>query len=140
MVGVKINFGGNKTKKAETTKYVEREVVKEVPVEVVKEVVKEVPGKAQETLVQNTYVVTFPVNSSVISNESELAGIQRGANVEVVAYASPEGNNDANQKLSQERADAVAKFLQNKGVNVTRIEAKGADTNHANRIAIVTVK
>ena len=140
MVGVKINFGVNKAKKAETTKYVEREVVKEVPVEVVKEVVKEVPGKTQETLVQNTYVVTFPVNSSVITNESELAGIQRGANVEVVAYASPEGNTDANQKLSQERADAVAKFLQDKGVNVTRVVAKGADTNHANRIAIVTVK
>ena len=140
MVGVKINFGGGKKKKAAatTTKYVDREVIKEVPV--VKEVVKEVPGKNTETLVQNTYVVTFPVNSSEINNVSELAGIPKGANVEIVAYASPEGNTDANQKLSQERADAVAKYLQNKGVNVTRIVAKGADTNHANRIAIVTVK
>jgi outer membrane protein OmpA-like peptidoglycan-associated protein len=85
-------------------------------------------------------VVTFPVNSAEISNSAELAGIQKGANVEVVAYASPEGNADANQKLSQERADAVAKFLQAKGVNVTRVVAKGADTNHSNRIAIVTVK
>jgi outer membrane protein OmpA-like peptidoglycan-associated protein len=91
-------------------------------------------------LVQNTYIVTFPVNSSEISNVNELAGIPKGATVEVVAYASPEGNTDANQKLSQERADAVAKYLQDKGVNVTRIVAKGADTNHANRIAIVTVK
>ena len=137
---MKINFGGGKKKKAAatTTKYVDREVIKEVPV--VKEVVKEVPGKNTETLVQNTYVVTFPVNSSEINNVSELAGIPKGANVEIVAYASPEGNTDANQKLSQERADAVAKYLQNKGVNVTRIVAKGADTNHANRIAIVTVK
>lgn len=135
MVGVKINFGGSKKKKA-TPQYIDREVIKEVPV--IKEVVKEVPGKT--TFVQSTYVVTFPVNSAEIGNTSELDGIKSGANVEIVAYASPEGKSSVNQQLSQKRADAVAKYLQNKGVNVTRIIAKGADTNHANRIAIVTVK
>ena len=138
MVGVKINFGGNKKKAAAKAvpQYIDREVIKEVPV--VKEVVKEVPGK--DNLVQNTYVVTFPVNSSEIKNVNELDGIKKGANVEVVAYASPEGDTEANLKLSQDRADAVAKYLKARGVNVTRVEAKGADTNHANRIAIVTVK
>ena len=135
MVGVKINFGGSKKKKA-TPQYIDREVIKEVPV--IKEVVKEVPGKT--TFVQSTYVVTFPVNSAEIGNTSELDGIKSGSNVEIVAYASPEGKSSVNQQLSQKRADAVAKYLQNKGVNVTRIIAKGADSNHANRIAIVTVK
>lgn len=135
MVGVKINFGGGKKKKA-TPQYIDREVIKEVPV--IKEVVKEVPGKT--TFVQSTYVVTFPVNSAEIGNTSELDGIKSGSNVEIVAYSSPEGKSSANQKLSQKRADAVAKYLQDKGVNVTRIVAKGADSNHANRIAIVTVK
>ena len=135
MVGVKINFGGSKKKKA-TPQYIDREVIKEVPV--IKEVVKEVPGKT--TFVQSTYVVTFPVNSAEIGNTSELDGIKSGSNVEIVAYASPEGKSSVNQQLSQKRADAVAKYLRNKGVNVTRIIAKGADTNHANRIAIVTVK
>ena len=135
MVGVKINFGGSKKKKA-TPQYIDREVIKEVPV--IKEVVKEVPGKT--TFVQSTYVVTFPVNSAEIGNTSELDGIKSGSNVEIVAYASPEGKSSVNQQLSQKRADAVAKYLQNKGVNVTCIIAKGADTNHANRIAIVTVK
>ena len=135
MVGVKINLGGSKKKKA-TPQYIDREVIKEVPV--IKEVVKEVPGKT--TFVQSTYVVTFPVNSAEIGNTSELDGIKSGSNVEIVAYASPEGKSSVNQQLSQKRADAVAKYLQNKGVNVTRIIAKGADTNHANRIAIVTVK
>ncbi|MBO4811678.1 MAG: SusC/RagA family TonB-linked outer membrane protein [Prevotella sp.] len=148
MVGVKVNFGGAKAKKS-TTQYVEREVIKEVPVvkEVVKEVIKEVPvvkdapvTNMGTTLVQTTYVVTFPVNSAEIINKSELDGIKKGANVEVVAYASPEGDTEANQKISQERADAVAKYLRAKGVNVTNVVAKGADTNHANRIAIVTVK
>ncbi len=138
LVGVKVNFGGGKKKKATTTQYIDREVIKEVPV--VKEVVKEVPGKDKETLVQSTYVVTFPVNSYEIQNSAELNGIPRGANVEIVAYASPEGDTEANQKLSQDRADAVANYLKGKGVNVTRITAKGADTNHSNRIAIVTVK
>ena len=136
MLGAKINFGGGKAKKAATTQYVDREVVKEVPVEVV----KEVPGKDKETLVQTTYVVTFAVNSSEIVNKKELDGIPSGANVEIVAYASPEGPEDVNQQLSQDRADAVAKYLKNKGVNVSRVIAKGADTNHSNRIAIVTVK
>ena len=135
MVGVKINFGGSKKKKV-TPQYIDREVIKEVPV--IKEVIKEVPGKT--TFVQSTYVVTFPVNSAEIGNTSELDGIKSGSNVEIVAYASPEGKSSVNQQLSQKRADAVAKYLQNKGVNVTRIIAKGADTNHANRIAIVTVK
>lgn len=135
MVGVKINFGGSKKKKV-TPQYIDREVIKEVPV--IKEVIKEVPGKT--TFVQSTYVVTFPVNSAEIGNTSELDGIKSGSNVEIVAYASPEGKSSVNQQLSQKRADAVAKYLQNKGVNVTRIFAKGADTNHANRIAIVTVK
>ncbi|WP_158570077.1 SusC/RagA family TonB-linked outer membrane protein [Prevotella sp. AM42-24] len=135
MVGVKINFGGSKKKKV-TPQYIDREVIKEVPV--IKEVVKEVPGKP--TFVQSTYVVTFSVNSAEIVSTAELDGIKSGSNVEIVAYSSPEGKSSANQKLSQKRADAVAKYLQDKGVNVTRIVAKGADSNHANRIAIVTVK
>ena len=136
MVGVKINFGGGKKKKA-TPQYIDREVIKEVPV--IKEVIKEVP-KEKITYVQSMYVVTFPVNSAEIGNLDELNGIQKGSNVEIVAYASPEGKSSANQKLSQKRAEAVAKYLQDKGVNVTRIVAKGADSSHSNRIAIVTVK
>ncbi|GEM_PF-30410 len=115
-------------------KPVEKIVEKVVEKEVVKEVVKD------GGLVQNTYVVTFPVNSSEIQNTAELSGIKAGSTVEVVAYASPEGNADANQVLSQKRADAVAKYLKDKGVNVVRVNAKGADSEHANRIAIVTIK
>lgn len=137
MVGVKINFSGGKKKKA-TPQYIDREVIKEVPV--IKEVIKEVPGKDKVTYVQNTYVVTFPVNSAEISNTAELDGIKQGSNVEIVAYASPEGKSKANQRLSQKRAEAVANYLQSKGVNVTGIVAKGADSSHSNRIAIVTVK
>lgn len=138
MVGVKVNFGGSKKAKKAAPQYIEREVIKEVPV--IKEVVKEVPGKDKVVFEENTYVVTFPVNSAEIADIKQLDGIKKGSSVEIVSYSSPEGNASLNQELSQKRADAVAKFLQDKGVNVTRIVAKGADSNHANRIAIVTVK
>ena len=136
MVGVKINFGGGKAKKAVQPQYIDREVIKEVPV--VKEVVKEVPGK--DIMVQSTFVVTFPVNSSEILNPSELDCIKKGANVEIVAYASPEGDENANQKLSEDRAAAVSDYLKSKGVNVIYTTAKGANSTHSNRIAIVTVR
>ncbi len=143
-LGVKIGFGGHAAAPAPVAipkivekvveKVVEKPVEKIVEKEVIKEVVKD------GGLVQNTYVVTFPVNSSEIQNPAELAGIEKGSTVEVVAYASPEGNPDANQVLSQKRADAVANYLKAKGVNVVRTNAKGADSEHANRIAIITVK
>ena len=145
LVGVNIKFGQkNKHMKGaqiaaaqQQTQIVEKVVEKVVEKPVVKEVVKEV---VKTEGVQTTYVVTFPVNSSEILNTAELDGIKNGQTVEIVAYASPEGNADANQVLSQKRADAVAKYLQNKGVKVVRTTAKGADTEHANRIAIVTIK
>jgi len=138
--GITVDFSGTASKTVEPAqvRFIEKEVVKEVPV--VKEVVKEVPAKATTTTVQNTYVVTFEVNSAEIKNNAELAGIPAGSTVEIVAYASPEGNADANIALSQRRADAVAEYLKSKGINVVRVSAKGADTEHANRIAIVTVK
>ena len=142
LFGLNVTFGGGQAapKRTALQQGVRTEVVEKVvekPVEVVKEVVKEV--KVTDT-VQSTYVVTFEVNSYNIVNTNELAGIPSGANVEVVAYASPDGPADHNIELSQQRANAVADYLQSKGVNIVRKEAKGADTNHANRIAIVTVK
>ena len=138
MVGVKVNFGANGKKKAVQPIVVEREVIKEVPV--TKEVVKEVVKEGKSSLVQNTYVVTFEFDKAEIANPAELDGIPAGATVDVVAYASPEGNADYNMALSQRRADAVAAYLKAKGVKVDRVAAKGADTEHANRITIVTVK
>lgn len=133
---VKFTFGSNENKpkrevsySAPDTRYIEKVVEKPVVTEVIK-----------DNLVQTTFVVTFPVNSYQIENPSELDGIGKGATVEIVAYASPEGNADANHILSQNRADAVANYLKARGVNVLRTIAKGANSNHSNRIAIVTVK
>ncbi len=145
LVGANIKFA-NKSKgerRAAATKVVEKVVEKivEKPVvkEVIKEVIKEVPAKHTTSTVQSTYVVTFPVASSEIQNKSELDGIEKGQTVEIVAYASPEGPADVNDALSQARAESVAKYLESRGVKVERKIAKGANSTHSNRIAIVTI-
>lgn len=140
MVGVNVTIGGKKraakqdvTYSAPKVEYVDRVVEKPVEKVVTKEV-------ETTKAVEKTYVATFAVNSAKIADATELDGIEKGATVDVVAYASPEGKAEANKALSQKRADAVADYLKSRGVNVNRVEAKGANTDHANRIAIVTVK
>ena len=137
--GLNVTFGGKENNNVRrtalaptTTEYVEKVVEK--PVEVVREVVKD-----NTQLVQTTYVVTFEINQSVIEDTTELNGIPAGSNVEIVAYASPEGPADFNAQLSENRAKAVADYLQGRGVNVIRTIAKGANSKHSNRIAIVTI-
>jgi len=145
MVGLNVSFGMDKpAKRSELdtpapARNVEPQVVERIVEKVVEKPVEVVREVKVANTVQNTYVVTFELNSYQIANTGELTGIPAGSTVEVVAYASPEGPADINQKLSQQRADAVADYLKSKGVNVARVEAKGADTSHANRIAIVTV-
>ena len=145
LVGANIKFAakGKAQRKAAATQVVEKVVEKivEKPVvkEVIKEVIKEVPAKHTTSTVQSTYVVTFPVASSEIQNKSELDGIEKGQTVEIVAYASPEGPADVNDALSQARAESVAKYLESRGVKVERKIAKGANSSHSNRIAIVTI-
>ena len=143
-VGVNVSFASSlkAERKAAATQVVEKVVEKivEKPVvkEVVKEVIKEVPTDRLST-VQSTYVVTFPVSSAEIGDKSELDEIEKGRTVEIVSYASPEGPADVNEALSQKRADAVAAYLKSRGVEVARVISKGANSNHSNRIAIVTI-
>ncbi|MEO8707121.1 MAG: OmpA family protein [Kofleriaceae bacterium] len=46
--------------------------------------------------------------------------------VEVVGHTSPEGDADANKRLSQQRADAVVKYLVAHRISSKRVVAKGA--------------
>ena len=70
------------------------------------------------------------------------------SNVTIKGYASPEGNPEVNQKLSEARAKAVADMLINKlGISADRIktEAGGATSdiypvNELNRVAVSIAK
>ena len=57
-------------------------------------------------------------------------------NVEVTATASPDGPEELNKELSDKRAQAVADYLTEKGVNVKSVEGLGVKLN---RIATVKV-
>ena len=114
---------------------------KEVVKEVVKEIVKEVP--AQQTLcIDNLVFVTFAQGKYILTNEAKKAldDVKEGRHVQIVGTASPEGPKDLNQRLSQNRADVVAKYLQSRGVIVDEAKGAGVQGVTSNRLAVVYVK
>lgn len=115
-----------------------KEIIKEV------EVVKEVPGQnvVREVKVEDLVFVTFAQGSSELNADARkaLANIKPGKHVQVVGTASPEGNPELNQKLSQARADAVALYLETRGVAVDEATGKGVQGTTSNRLAVVYVK
>jgi outer membrane protein OmpA-like peptidoglycan-associated protein len=104
---------------------------------------KVVVTKVQEKIVKdveyvnNACVVNFAKNSYVLTDEAKevLDGVK--GSVVVLGYASPEGTQSYNQKLSQKRADVVAEYLKNKGVDVQSAVGYGSVGNSSNRIVIV---
>jgi outer membrane protein OmpA-like peptidoglycan-associated protein len=115
---------------------------KEVVREVVKEVVKEVPVAGREVKVENLVFVTFAQGKSVLTAEAQTAlnSVKAGSHVQIVGTASPEGDPELNQRLSQARADAVADYLRDRGVVVDEAVGKGVQGTTSNRLAIVYVK
>ena len=53
---------------------------------------------------------------------------------------SGEGSKEINDRLSQARADVVAKYLKGRGVIVDEATGKGVQGTTSNRLAIVYVK
>lgn len=91
----------------------------------------------------NVFIAPFKFNSSVLSDKckSVLDNIAEGTTVVIDAYASSEPKSSAkyNTKLSVERANAVKKYLESRGVKVTDTAGHGMDDDFG-RVAIVTVK
>lgn len=97
----------------------------------------------QTIYVKDTHpvVVFFAQGSAELTENAikTLDGIDETAPVSVFGYASPEGTEDFNKQLSQNRADAVANYLKNRGVDVVVTEGRGVEFGPAtNRIVIIT--
>jgi outer membrane protein OmpA-like peptidoglycan-associated protein len=88
------------------------------------------------------YVVFFANASTELTEDAKatLNTIPEGTTVKVEATASPEGTKKFNQKVSEDRAKAVAEFLKAKGVKVTEAIGKGVTGDTSNRIAIATAQ
>ena len=127
------------------------EVIKEVPVEKI----VEKPVTIEKTIVKETQlapVVIFQLGKSVIdaSQKPSVAMIAKymqnhpTSKVLINGYASPEGNPEVNQKLSDARAKAVYDMLVNVyKISPDRLTHKGLgvtdelfDENDWNRVAV----
>lgn len=122
------------------------ECEKREPKVIEKVIVKEIaPTNAVAVAPSNeepiTWIVTFETGSSRLSIEDMfiLNQIDRGATVDIVATASPEGTVEFNQKLSEDRAKAVADHLSNRGVKINSAVGKGVDAT-TGRSAIIKVQ
>ena len=113
------------------------------PVVIEKIVEKPVATNTVAGVGSNVFVAPFKFNSSVLSDKckSVLDNIAEGTTVVIDAYASSEPKSSAkyNTKLSVERANAVKKYLESRGVKVTDTTGHGMDDDFG-RVAIVTVK
>ena len=102
------------------------------PMPVVKSVTP--PVKVEEKIISAPFSIFFEVGkANVIANRDMLSvkalaqlAIDKNASVLVTGYADKSGNAEANQKLSERRAQAVADELVRLGVSKFRIEVVGA--------------
>lgn len=92
--------------------------------------VKSAPVTNSVKTIDNVWVVSFAKGSSELSNEAKYVLDQIGENlvVNIEATASPEGTAEFNQKLSDERAETVSKYLTDRGLKVNSSVGKGVNT------------
>ena len=80
-----------------------------------------------------SYQIQFETGSSVIKPESyaqldeilKSAVVAEGLKLGVYGHTDNQGTDLINNKLSEDRANAVKSYLVSKGISVSRIEAKG---------------
>lgn len=129
-LGVVYKFGNNEEA---VTEVVEEEMVEEVvetPVEPV------VVTKTFET--QQLGTGSFKLNSTELNPESanqldelvEFLNTYPQANVEIIGYTDTSGAAEYNQVVSEKRAQSVAVALEEKGIDASRISAKGEGENN----------
>lgn len=66
-----------------------------------------------------------PESSKELNELAEYMSLKKALRIEIAGHTDNVGNKDANQKLSEDRANAVKTFLVKKGIAAERIIAKG---------------
>ncbi|EJW94006.1 OmpA family protein, partial [gut metagenome] len=111
--------------------------------EVVEKIVEkrvEVPASGAGTF-DHTFIAFAQGKANLTQEDKEaLDGIKEGTHVQIVGTASPDGSKAVNDRLSQARADVVAKYLKDRGVIVEEATGKGVQGSTSNRLAIIYVK
>lgn len=107
-----------------------------------KEVVRYEKTEITKTItevVQKEWVVQFAQNSSQLSEEAKNVLDNVKGTVDIVAYASPEGTKEYNQRLSERRAAIIADYLTKRDIKVKSYRGLGCLNETSNRIAIITI-
>jgi OmpA-OmpF porin, OOP family len=87
----------------------------------------------KETVSSKSYSIEFEIGSAIIKAESyavlddimKSAIVAEGLKLGIYGHTDNTGNADANQKLSEDRANAVKNYLLGKGLSTGRVETKG---------------
>ncbi|MCU0434028.1 MAG: OmpA family protein [Bacteroidia bacterium] len=87
----------------------------------------------KQTVSSKSYSIEFESGSAVIKAESysvldeimKSAIVAEGLKLGIYGHTDNTGNADANQKLSEDRANAVKNYLLGKGLAANRVETKG---------------
>jgi outer membrane protein OmpA-like peptidoglycan-associated protein len=95
--------------------------------------VRVVKGEGGQIVLEMPGAITFPRGSALVGAEfrevlgsiAQVVKHYKGTEVEVAGYADSKGRMEANQALSQSRANAVASVLRAYGVSSNRIVAVG---------------
>ncbi|WP_063659483.1 OmpA family protein [Aliivibrio fischeri] len=113
------------TKRLEVIKEVPVEVIKEVPVEVIK--IKEVVKKEKIVISSATGEKLFANNSSKLESTSSLKGplevLKKDptAKITIIGYTDSRGSITYNQRMSERRAESVAKYFKDNDIDESRI-------------------
>ena len=116
------------------------------PKEVIKETIVhdtvQIAGTNTEVRIKDLVFVTFQQGKSTLTSQMKKAlnEVATGRHVEIVGTASPEGPKELNDRLSQARADVVAKYLKARGVVIDSATGEGVQGVTSNRLAVVYVK
>ncbi len=90
-----------------------------------KEITSEVSSKSYQIQFETGSAVILPESYSELDEILKSSVVAEGLNVGVYGHTDNTGNPDANQRLSEQRANAVKSYLISKGLLTSRIEAKG---------------
>lgn len=105
------------------------------PREITKVIAKEITRV--DTVYIEKAVIFFAKNSANLTPQAKEALNKIESSVSVYGYASPEGTSEYNQKLSEARANVVAKYLKSRGIKVIKVQGFGAENEASNRVVIV---
>ncbi|NVC92842.1 OmpA family protein [Vibrio natriegens] len=126
-LGVSFKFGGSEEPVVEEAPIVEEVVIVEEPVVVTKTFETQTIGTGGFDLNSTTLK---PESAAKLDNLVAFLNEHPQANVEVVGYTDASGSESYNQKVSEKRAESVANALVEKGIDASRIHARGEGENN----------